>query len=553
MQREGDSALFNKMISDTQMTKRERTKLTTAFGKATKANANLVGFNSLATSIIAKTLFFRRYQIALSEQCATSILDWFKRNPNCVKTSAQVGRVRFIQAVQANRHRLANLQQGASRPEGEDEQQAQTGLITTRAMKKPAQEPTKKAQKRTNQTIRKKTTTTKSSPAVVAPAAAALNADDTEQLENDNLEIDFIVDGAWEKGIAWFLVKWVGWDNNKDNNTWMKYENLSSAREAVQNYLSKKPMRGKAPTQAQLAEDGDVDGRYAIAKEIMKNDTTHAELMQIQKDEIFDAAFQDAGEASKGRVYQYAILYNTPPKKGQMPTLMQTVQTSGQFTDKVKAIRDFIREHSKDIVGEDPSWYDQYNYRARPFTQLRFGQEEGLPSSFRDKPWFSFPTAAAGPNTTMLHTTACRNLSDPRDRTQTRTFNEMDVMFWDFDKIAEAGIMINTKFRFCKECKRYSNVINLRRSINPEVNKLLDDSVQQEGRQERQQEPSLPQPLSAPTPLPKSNKQIPAWSNSSRSTSSSSVSLSHLPPQRLPLTNIVSYLAVRKAHFRQTS
>lgn len=49
----------------------------------------------------------------------------------------------------------------------------------------------------------------------------------------------------------------------------------------------------------------------------------------------------------------------------------------------------------------------------------------------------SFSTSATEPRTLMLHTLACRNLSDPMDRNNTRNFAELEKMLWDFDLVAK--------------------------------------------------------------------------------------------------------------------
>lgn len=463
---------------------KDREAFKESFGEATTQIGSMTAFHAIATSVIAQTWFFRKDQIALSNDCAIGILKWYT-NKKFVHTSKRFG------------------------PSTDD--------------------------------------------------------------DDDEWEVEKIVETDWEDNVRWYKVRWLNFE--ADYDAWITRADLIlTARETVEDYEKDKNLEIEPQIERQIEPPKKVNKQKVNKQKVKK-----PKLTVEQIDASSNVEFERAGRANRtymlipvkklrsaaeNKVQEETVQNNT-----ESVALVQT-QRNGQFSDKVKAIRDYIRAK----CGMDPNETAlkiQYGHQAIPFMSIRFKRDPT--KSYHGKPWFSFPTSAAGPNTTMLHTQACRNLSDPRDRSQTRSFSEMNVMMWDFDKIALAGLEIHTKFRFCKECKRYTTTSDLQKSVDPRVNALIEqtrnmaiepppkrwsdedmeaaiDALDGSMKKVRFEMPSSSQPQTPLDAVPVPKVAGRTSSKSSSGSSHTSITLSSLPPQRIPLTNIVSYLAVRRSH-----
>jgi hypothetical protein len=157
-------------------------------------------------------------------------------------------------------------------------------------------------------------------------------------------------------------------------------------------------------------------------------------------------------------------------------------------------------------------------------------------------PWFSLPTSATEPHTDILHTMSCRNLLDPEDTK--RNWAEIESYLWDFDVIAKARLYINRRFRFCKECKEYSGdpVALVPATRNKATQRPPQRTTSPPPRTaERPKEPAAAPPQREPSQQSISSR------TSSHSSSSTVVSVRSLPASELPITDLVSFFAMRAA------
>ena len=222
---------------------------------------------------------------------------------------------------------------------------------------------------------------------------------------------------------------------------------------------------------------------------------------------------------------------------------------AGKFTDKVKAIRSFLVTEAK---ANDPALFESLIQTEVPFSekrQIRFPLDpkklyEGLP-------WFSLQTSVVEPRTEMLHTLDCRNITDSKTR---NNFAEFEVFLWDFDIIVANRMFVNTRFRFCKECKEYTNILDPKKSGNADVDEFLQRFTGQQ-RKKATPAPSAPAPKqpqrtgsnnSSASSVASSASSL-VSSGSARMSRSSDRQLHRPPPGGYPLTNLVSYFAIRSS------
>lgn len=254
-------------------------------------------------------------------------------------------------------------------------------------------------------------------------------------------------------------------------------------------------------------------------------------LNEIETNHKEEVAYEAKGKEPIDRYYLVFNTIDSIPVKELVHT-----KRGGKFTDKVHAIRDFlIRESEK----PDPVLYQSLVRKEHRYSEKRKGRYPLDPiKAYTGLPWFSLPTSVVEPNTHMLHTMACRNLSDPRDRKQTRNWAELETMLWEFDLISKNRMFINTRFRFCKECKVFTSNRDPQSSGNVDT----DAAVQR-----------LLHP--APTPTPEAPATEADYSSHAHSTDNQSkassvssrysdVTLAPLEPDSIPLTNIVGYFSL---------
>jgi hypothetical protein len=180
-------------------------------------------------------------------------------------------------------------------------------------------------------------------------------------------------------------------------------------------------------------------------------------LKQMADEEKADIRFHT--NVPSGRVYYRIDVVDIHPTAANQYAVYESLaqtQLKGKFTDKVKSIRSFLLSQAR-LHDDFPLLSSLVQKRHRFHGRRDDLFPDQVPMDYQGKPWFSMPTAFAVPNTQMLHTSSCRNMSDPQDPSKTRNWAELDVMLYDFDLIAENGLFLNTRFRFCKECKQYTS------------------------------------------------------------------------------------------------
>jgi hypothetical protein len=216
----------------------------------------------------------------------------------------------------------------------------------------------------------------------------------------------------------------------------------------------------------------------------------------------------------------------------------------GKFTDRVKAIRRFLIDEAKKerdtllletLVLRDP--------RSSEKRQMRFPMDPEI--EYEGLPWFSLPTSATEPHTDILHTMSCRNLLDPEDTN--RNWAEIESYLWDFDVITKAKVYINRRFRFCKECKEYSgDPVALVPATRNKAPKRTERPPQRTTSPPPRTAERPKEPAAAPPQREPSQQSI-SSRTSSHSSSSTVVSVRSLPASELPITDLVSFFAMRAA------
>jgi len=242
-----------------------------------------------------------------------------------------------------------------------------------------------------------------------------------------------------------------------------------------------------------------------------------------------------------------------PVETGSADNYEELVMTKrkGKFTDKVKAIRRFLLSEAKQSA--DTALEAFLVQKDVPFSEKRQMRFPLDPKKFYDGlPWFSLRTSVTEPRTEMLHTIDCRNLTDNR----ARTFADFEVFLWDFDIIVQQRIFLNTRFRFCKECKEYTGILHPAKSGNLAVEALL---ARYGMRAKKKTAAPMPDPTpttaqKAPSPILRTSSTVSSGSSGSAG-SWGSARMNRSSGQRLrrpeagsyPLTNLVSYFAMKSS------
>jgi hypothetical protein len=261
---------------------------------------------------------------------------------------------------------------------------------------------------------------------------------------------------------------------------------------------------------------------------------------EVEEEERMQREFESAAKSNK--YYSLQQRHDEETKLNHTDLVM--TQRSGKFTDKVKAIRQFLigmaTAHEDDELLRT---LVRKEHRFSEFRQARFSMDPT--KSYTGLPWFSLPTSVAEPNTHMLHTMACRNLSDPNDRSKTRNWAELDVMLWDFDLMVKHRMYVNTRFRFCKECKEFTHEAH-HISANDYWVGEYDRQAKSKLRAQSKANARPPPPMPARSVSSDSGSANTSSTSSSKYTRPYSIS-SKLDATNTPRTKIVSYFALMQA------
>ena len=479
---------------------------------ATHKRPSESAYNSVATSAIKKTWFFRKFQLALSENSAEEIWTWYDKTPAPRANS----KGRWFQTTPDMRFRAYVL---ACVSLGRTPNKYNNGEYDVDEYNE--------------------------SYAVKEIKGHEINT-------NKKTGVSRVV----------YKIEWVDPKNLwSEGDWWEPRDNLAGARQALVDYHEK--LRNEDPEKLNRIAVAEPDGQLlppevvpvaparAAAKPksepLLLSPAVKSVVKREEAEQEAAAKFQQDGNDDST---YFTILQPVLGSPGDFYEELVMTKRAGKFTDKVKAIRSFLVTEAK---ANDPALFESLIQTEVPFSekrQIRFPLDpkklyEGLP-------WFSLQTSVAEPRTEMLHTLDCRNLSDPADRSKTRNFAEFEVFLWDFDIIIEQRMFINTRFRFCKECKEYTSIMDPKKSGNANV----DEFLQRFTGQPQQRKKAAPVPSKQPAQRTSSN----ASSASSGSTASSLVSsgsarmsrssdrqLHRPPPGGYPLTNLVSYFAIRSS------
>lgn len=457
-------------------------------------------YNSLATSVITETWFFRKYQLALSAQAEGELYAFY--NENNVE----------------GRGKKKTLFKW-SRTAGELERQAYV-LACTAAGFRPNKAGNNK-----------------------------ISLHD-EEYEVEKV-VEFVVDNKY--GGAGYWIRWKG--HTEDDDKWLPLAELSGCKDLIDAYLN----GPNKLTVAQLAEirlnkwdQPPLDPPEPKQKKKKANSAPASqaildrELQEITKREEREAAEEDEFEnTSNYKTNYFSLLQPNPtnPKK-QYHQLVMT-RRSGKFQDKVKAIRAFLIKEA--LGSNDEFLLGSLVQTEHPFHEKRKLRFPNDPVKRYDGlPWFSFKTSVAEPRTEMLHTLMCRLMSDPDSVERTpRNFADFDVTLWEFDLIVKARIFLNTRFRFCKECKEYANVADLTESEDDVVNALAGNllAAHLTPPPPPLRTPAIAVPAAAPTPA----SSVASATSSTRKSRNTLQTLTRPPPHQTPLTPLVSYFALRSS------
>jgi hypothetical protein len=142
------------------------------------------------------------------------------------------------------------------------------------------------------------------------------------------------------------------------------------------------------------------------------------------------------------------------------------------------------------------------------------------------------------------------------EKAAARTFADFEVMLWDFDLIIKHRIFLNAKFKFCKECKEYSNVLNPKHTDDASVDAFIESIRAHKERPTKRlaSPPRVPSVRSAAhsgSSISSSHdsSKVQSDSGSSRTewsagSSTKAVTLRTIHKNDYPLTDLVSYFAL---------
>ena len=467
-------------------------------------------FNSVATSTIKKTWFFRKFQLSLSENSAKEIWDWYDTTP-APKENSKGFWYRTTQQMRYRNYVLA------------------CKAIGRRANKYDV-------------------------------------GDYDIDLNDENYVIKSIVRHIISKSkgklVVWYQVQWEDPDNQwSGKEWWVRRADLAGAQKMLAEFEAELPP-------AELAKIRKVEPLVNLVRSDSSSSSSSSSVKSTRDfkaepklkvdsvlvlEEAEEAAASEFVNDGKEPATYFTIkqpVVDGVPNENYEELVM--TRRKGKFTDKIKAIRRFLLHEAKRT--KDTALETFLVQKDVPFSekrQMRFPMD---PKKFYDGlPWFSLQTSVAEPRTEMLHTLDCRNLTDNR----ARTFADFEVFLWDFDIIVQQRIFLNTRFRFCKECKEYTGVLDPAKSGNLTIDALL----KKYGRPTKTAAP-MPEPIEEPSsPIRRSSSTASsgtkASSSSSGSSSGSWVSarmsrssgqkLKRPEPGSYPLTNLVSYFAIRSS------
>ncbi len=483
--------------------------------------------------MIKKTAFFRGSQMALSENAAKELFIWYDKT-RC-KTSAQIKRRVYV--LECTKRRVTPNEDGY----------------------------------------------------------------EDSELGGGEYELSRIVDHDISKKKVTYRVRWMkgGKEDSENRDTWEPRRNLlQNADVTLAAYYKEFKLKESEIKRIEELEAKEEQSAAAIArqkKKIDKEKQKREQKSKIEKsffvsEEQQEKALELANEKRGRTPASFFTLWVPLPAARQAlkerPGVRQRddddsrlfyeelvmTKRKGKFTEKVKAIRALLLEHAHD----DPELMNLLVKKETPFSekrQMRFAMDHKF--DYTGKPWFSLQTSVAEPNTEMLHTMTCRNMLDTKEindhlrneEDAPRNFADFDVFVWDFDLIIKHRIFINARFRFCKECKEYSSTSDLKKSGNAVVDRAVQRHIRHD--QIRATSPSPParqiqvtgaasRPTRTPAVVAAAASRIPAVvavptvhteegaeSISTVSAQSTEYTLKSIPKSHYPLTDLVSYFALR--------
>ncbi len=492
--------------------------LTRDFAAAHKKQEEAVS-NSVSTSVIKQTLFFRGSQLALSEQSAEDLWNWYDETHTTAKnsktfhykTSAQLCRRVYVLACTAQRV-TANKEEGYEEVDLFDEQ----------------------------------------------------------------YEVGRIVEHNIQHGRIRYRTRWMknGMEDDEEKDTWEPHWIFEeNAKDVLSNYLDQlKQIERQKITELEQREQQPPEKQLEKTKlqrqRASKIEKTY-QIKQTQMEKAEEKVFDDKGKTTASFFTLWRRLSEDLQQGADIPVThrrandpdrfyeeLVMTKRKGKFTEKVKAIRAFLIEEAE--KGNDATLLRILVRKEIPFSekrQLRFPMDPKF--DYTGKPWFSLQTSVAEPNTEMLHTLTCRNMLDTKKSNAhlrnaeeaARNFSDFDVFVWDFDLIIKHRIFVNARFRFCKECKEYSEIADPQSSGNAEVDIAVQNHVRHRivspsppSRPVRQKAPPIARPPPrAPSSVHSSHS---ADSVSTVSAGSTEYTLRSIPKSQYPLTELVSFFAL---------
>jgi hypothetical protein len=255
--------------------------------------------------------------------------------------------------------------------------------------------------------------------------------------------------------------------------------------------------------------------------------------------------------------------YFVLPSNGGKSEMVMT-KRKGKFTEKVKAIRALLVQQADAL--KDTELREMLVQQDTPFTarrHIRFPLDPQF--DYSGKPWFSLNTSVAEPNTEILHTDSCRNVLDTKlinaplrnEMAAARTFADFEVMLWDFDLIIKHRIFLNAKFKFCKECKEYTNVFNPKHTGDASLDAFIETIRANKARPAAKRlaspprVPSVRSAANSGSSISSRDSSSKAHSDSGSSStawsagsSTKAVTLRTIHKNDYPLTDLVSYFAL---------
>lgn len=471
-----------------------------------ESNQEESAYNSLATSVIAKTWFFRKFQLALSASAEQDLYEFYERENIESKGGRKKTQFKWARtASEMDRHAYV--------------------LACNAAGVRP------------NKT-----------------------GDNNIKLHDEEYEVERVVRFEKRRKRPGYWIKWKNYPD--EENRWLKLEDLGGCAKLIQEYVASltadrdsiklaheirtnkwdippvdkppppKPRKSKASSAAAVAVP-------AVDRELEEA------LARDEREEIEAEELENIG---KDKTHYFSLVQKHPTDSNKQFHQLVMSRRTGKFTDKVKAIRALLIKEA--LATNDDILLHTLVQTEHPFAEkrkLKFPRDPV--KNYSGLPWFSLKTSVAEPHTEMLHTLMCRNLSDPdSEQRKTRNFAEFDVTLWEFDLIVKARIFLNTRFRFCKECKEYTSIQNLRESEDQEVNELVAKFQTASVAPQPAPPVLIPPPPPAAASAPSSVVSMISGSTNSRKSSRFTVqTLTRPPNHQTALTPLVSYFALRSS------